>query len=122
MMVGLAAILGHAFSPFLRLKGGKAIAVTFGVLLALPQYELLIVFIVFIVIGFLCIEPDGWIVMFAPTSSLAYLWITRGSSWEVLFMLSLLAIFAVKQFDGLKTVPRFRVKPVRWYQSRSREI
>lgn len=122
MMVGLGAILGHAFSPFLRLKGGKAIAVTFGVLLALPQHELLIVFVVFIVIGFLCIEPDGWMVMFAPTSSLAYLVITRGSSWEVLFMLCLLAIFAVKQFDSLKTVPRFRVKPVRWYQSRSREI
>ena len=122
MMVGLGAILGHAFSPFLRLKGGKAIAVTFGVLLALPQHELLIVFIVFIVIGFLCIEPDGWMVMFAPTSSLAYLVITRGSSWDVLFMSCLLAIFAVKQFDGLKTVPRFRVKPVRWYQSRSREI
>lgn len=122
MMVGLGAILGHAFSPFLRLKGGKAIAVTFGVLLALPQHELLIVFIVFIVIGFLCIEPDGWMVMFAPTSSLAYLLITRGSSWEVSFMLCLLAIFAIKQFDGLKIVPRFRVKPVRWYQSRSREI
>jgi hypothetical protein len=29
-----------------------------------------------------------------------------------------LAIFAVKQFDGLKTVPRFRVKLIRWYQSR----
>lgn len=122
MMVGLSAILGHAFSPFLRLKGGKAIAVTFGVLLALPQPELLIAFVVFIVIGFLCIEPDGWMVMFAPTCSLAYLVITRGSSWEVLFMLCLLAIFAVKQFNGLKTVPRFRVKPVRWYQSRSREI
>lgn len=122
MMVGLSAILGNAFSPFLRLKGGKAITVTFGVLLALPQPELLIAFVVFIVIGFLCIEPDAWTVMFAPTSSLAYLVITRGSSWEVLFMLCVLTIFAVKQFDSLKTVPRFRVKPVRWYQSRSREI
>jgi len=116
--VGLSAILGHAFSPFLRLKGGKAIAVTFGVLLALPQHELLIVFVLFIVVAFLCIEPDAWMVTFAPASSLAYLVITRGSSWESLFMLCVLAIFAVKQFDGLKTVPRFRVKLIRWYQSR----
>jgi len=122
MAVGLSAILGHAFSPFLRLKGGKAIAVTFGVLLALPQHELLIAFVLLIVVAFLCIEPDAWTVMFAPVGSLAYLVITRGSSWEPLFMLCVLAIFAVKQFDSLKTVPRFRVKPVRWYQSRSREI
>jgi glycerol-3-phosphate acyltransferase PlsY len=29
--VALAPILGHAFSPFLRFKGGKAIAVSFGI-------------------------------------------------------------------------------------------
>jgi glycerol-3-phosphate acyltransferase PlsY len=29
--VALAPILGHAFSPFLRFRGGKALAVTFGV-------------------------------------------------------------------------------------------
>lgn len=116
--VGLSAILGHAFSPFLRLKGGKAIAVTFGVLLALPQHVLLIAFVVFIFVGFLCIEPDAWAVMFAPVGSLAYLMITQGSSWESLFMLCVLAIFAVKHYESLKTVPRFRVKLVRWYQSR----
>ncbi len=33
--VMLAPILGHAYSPFLRFKGGKAIAVTFGVWTAL---------------------------------------------------------------------------------------
>lgn len=116
--VGLSAILGHAFSPFLRLKGGKAIAVTFGVLLALPQHVLLIAFVVFIFVGFLCIEPDAWAVMFAPVGSLAYLMITQGSSWESLFMLCVLAIFAVKHYENLKTVPRFRVKLVRWYHSR----
>nr|WP_240941534.1 glycerol-3-phosphate acyltransferase [Paenibacillus sp. HB172176] len=35
----LAPILGHAFSPFLRGKGGKAIAVTFGVWSALTRFE-----------------------------------------------------------------------------------
>jgi len=119
MAVGLCAILGHAFSPFLRLKGGKAIAVTFGVLLALPQHELLIIFIIFILVGFLCIEPDAWTVMFAPSGSLAYLLVARGNSWESLFMLGVLTVFAVKQYDSLKTMPRFRLKPIEWYQSRS---
>ena len=41
-VIGMCAILGHAFSPFLRFHGGKAVAVTFGVLLALPQYQPLV--------------------------------------------------------------------------------
>lgn len=37
--VALAPIVGHAFSPFLKGKGGKAIAVTFGVWSALTRFE-----------------------------------------------------------------------------------
>jgi hypothetical protein len=55
----------------------------------------------------------------APAGALAYLIITRGSSWEILFTLGVLILFTIKQYEGLKTIPRFRLKPVRWYQSRS---
>ncbi|MBP1966529.1 glycerol-3-phosphate acyltransferase [Paenibacillus aceris] len=37
--IALAPIFGHAFSPFLKGKGGKAIAVTFGVWSALTKFE-----------------------------------------------------------------------------------
>ena len=117
--IGLSAILGHAFSPFLHFRGGKAIAVTGGVLLALPQYHLLLLFIAFIVIAFLCIEQDAWTTMAAPAGSLAYLIIARGNLWELFFTLGVLILFAIKQYESLKTIPRFRLKPVRWYQSRS---
>ena len=53
--VGMSAVLGHAFSPFLHGRGGKAIAVTFGVLLALPQREVLLIFIACMVL-----ENDHW--------------------------------------------------------------
>ena len=43
--IGMGSVLGHAFSPFLRWQGGKAVAVSFGVLLALPQYDVLLTFI-----------------------------------------------------------------------------
>ena len=119
IIIGLSAILGHAFSPFLRFKGGKAIAVTFGVLLAFPQHQLFLLFTACIVFAFLCIEPDAWTALFAPAASAAYLTISAASFTAILFMLCLLAVFAVKQFDDLKTVPRLRLKPVRWYQSRS---
>lgn len=122
MGVALSAILGHAFSPLLQLKGGKAIAVTFGALVALPQHDMLITFAAFMLLGFLFIEINAWTVMFGATGSLAYLLATRGSSWEALFMLCVLTLLAIKHFDELKTVPRIKVKLLAWLQSRRREL
>ena len=116
-VVGLSAILGHAFTPILGFKGGKSIAVTFGVLLALPQYEIVISFVAFLLIAFLFLERDAWIVIVGAAGSLAYLAITRGNSWESLFMLGVLVILAIKHFNDLKTVPTRRVRILAWLQS-----
>jgi glycerol-3-phosphate acyltransferase PlsY len=118
--VALSAILGHAFSPLLGFRGGKSLAVTFGVLFALPQYEILISFAIFLLIGFLFIEGDAWTVMFGAAGSLAYLVTTKGNSWEPLLMLCVLAILAIKHFDSLKTMPRRKVRILAWIQSRRR--
>jgi len=117
VVVAMCAILGHAFSPFLGWHGGKAIAVTFGVLLALPEHEILIVFVVCVVLGALFIEVDAWTMMLGAGGTLAYLAITRGGSWESLLMLCILALLAVKHFHDLRTFPRFRGRLVRWLQS-----
>lgn len=122
MAVAISAILGHAFSPLLRLKGGKSVAVTFGVLLALPQHEILITFAAFTFLCFLFIETDAWTVILGSAGSLAYLVATKGTSWESLFMLSVLILLVVKHFAELKTIPRFKVRPIDWFQSRRREI
>ena len=121
MVVALSAILGHAFSPFLGWRGGKALAVTFGVLIALPQHEMLIAFAFFLVLGCLFIEVDAWTAMFGTTGTLAYLAVTRGSSWESLFMLCVLIILAMKHFEELHTVPRYQLRLLNWLQSRGRE-
>lgn len=118
MAVGLAAIMGHAFSPLLGFKGGKSIAVTAGVLFALPQHEMPLVFAVFMLAGFLFVESSAWTVVLATAASAACLAVITGGFWEPLFMLCVLAIFAVKQFGELRAVPRVKVKPVYWFQSR----
>jgi acyl phosphate:glycerol-3-phosphate acyltransferase len=115
--VAVSAILGHAFSPFLHWHGGKAVAVTFGVLLAMPQHELLLVFIVFTVLGFLFIEVDAWAVIFGATGSLAYIFFTRGSSAETLLMVSILILLAIKHFEALHTFPGFKGRFIRWVQT-----
>jgi len=117
VVVAICAILGHAFSPFLRWHGGKAVAVTFGVLLALPQHEILLAFIAFMVLGFLFIEIDAWTVMFGAAGTLAYLAVTRGGSWETFLMLCILAILAFKHFEALHTFPGFRGRFLRFIQS-----
>jgi len=121
MAVGLSAILGNAFSPLLRLRGGKSIGVTIGVLFALPQHEILIAFAAFLLLGFLFIEIDAWTVMLGAIGSSAYLITTRGSSWEALFMLCVLIVLAVKHFDDLQTIPGPKGRLIGWLQSRRRE-
>lgn len=121
MAVGLSAILGHAFSPILQFKGGKSVAVTFGVLMALPQPDILFAYVLFTVLGFLFIEQHSWVTISGPVGTFIYLLISRGVSWELLFMLCVLTLFIIKQRQGLQALPVFKMNLVNWLQSRRRE-
>jgi len=48
--VAIAPILGHAFSPFMKFKGGKSIAVTFGVWSAVSNFEVSLAFAIILAI------------------------------------------------------------------------
>jgi glycerol-3-phosphate acyltransferase PlsY len=48
-ILGLAAIVGHCFSPFLAGNGGKGVATSFGVFLYLNPISALIAFVSFVV-------------------------------------------------------------------------
>lgn len=50
LMAALAAVLGHNYTCFLYFKGGKGIATSAGVLIALVPWALLIILIVFVVV------------------------------------------------------------------------
>jgi glycerol-3-phosphate acyltransferase PlsY len=121
MAVGLSAILGSAFSPIVRLKGGKSLAVIAGVLIALPQHEVLIALLVFMFLAFLFVETEAWIVVLGSAGSLIYLVVTKGSSWEPLFMLCVLVILAAKHYKDLQTMPRFKARPIAWLRTRKRQ-
>ena len=122
MAIGLSAILGHAFSPILQFKGGKSVAVTFGVIIALPQPDILLAFVLFTVLGFLFIEQHSWVAVSGPVGTFVYLLINRGVSWELLFMLFVLALFIIKQRQDLQALPVFKMDLINWLQSRRRGI
>lgn len=55
---GVFVVLGHVFSPFLRGRGGKGVATTLGVLLALAPWLALVAIVVFAV-GFAVLRRVG---------------------------------------------------------------
>ncbi|MFA5629247.1 MAG: glycerol-3-phosphate acyltransferase [Dehalococcoidales bacterium] len=109
LFIAVCAVLGHAFSPFLKFKGGKAIAVTFGVLIALPQTELLFLFVVFMFIAFLLIEQHSWVVMMGPTGTALSLILYSGFTLELAFVLFILILYLGKQHKELDKAPAFRI-------------
>ncbi len=77
IIVALAPVLGHAFSPFLHFKGGKAVAVTFGIWVGLTLYELPTVMGLMLLFWFKTVTISGWAVVLTLISGLAYLALAR---------------------------------------------
>jgi acyl phosphate:glycerol-3-phosphate acyltransferase len=63
--VGLAAIAGHMFSPFLRFRGGKGVATSLGVILAIAPAPTLVV----LLIGILLIWLTGYVSVASMTGA-----------------------------------------------------
>jgi glycerol-3-phosphate acyltransferase PlsY len=119
VIVGICAVLGHAFSPFLQWHGGKAIAVTFGVMLGLlPQYDILLTFIIFMIVCALLVRNDSWGVVISAAGTLAYLTVSNGYSWQSLLMVCLLAILIIKHYEDLRSLPNLRGRLLHWLQAR----
>ncbi len=118
VIIAVAAVLGNAYSPFLRWHGGKAIAVTFGVMLGLPEYTMLLTFMACTILCYILVKPDAWKVIIGAAAALIFLTVTKGYSWEPLLMSCLLLILVVKHFEALHTVPGLTIRLFRRLQTR----
>jgi len=76
--VALAPVLGHAFSPFFRGRGGKAIAATFGVWCGLTLWQGPAVLGAGLTLGWLALESDAWSVMLGMVGLLLYALLHQG--------------------------------------------
>jgi glycerol-3-phosphate acyltransferase PlsY len=63
IFIAIAPILGHVFSPFLRFRGGKAIAATLGVWIGLTIWRASSVGVIGTVLGIILMTGAGWAVM-----------------------------------------------------------
>ena len=108
MIVGFCAILGHVFSPFLRFRGGKAVAVTFGVLVALPNKEMFFAVIIFTVLSVLLFEVHAWVIVLGVAGALAFFIITDINIAKLVFLVGILLIYVYRCFPELKTPPGYK--------------
>jgi glycerol-3-phosphate acyltransferase PlsY len=63
--IAIAPVAGHAFSPWLRFRGGKAVAVTFGVWTGLTLGKAPILLGIFLLLTYFTVAVSGWAVILA---------------------------------------------------------
>ena len=107
-LVALSPVLGHAFSPFLGFRGGKAVAVTFGVWTGLLLWEGPTV--LGIALGFFVLLQviDAWAVIMAMTTLLLYSAVRQFDSIHLAIGAGNLLILIWKHWTDLRQLPRFR--------------
>ncbi len=81
--VALSAVAGHAFSFVLRFKGGKAVAVTFGIWAGLTGWSSLFLLGALLMAAYLLLSVDGWAVIVALVGLLIFL-LAAGYQFDLL--------------------------------------
>ena len=80
-VIAIAPIAGHAFSPFLRFKGGKAIAVSLGIWCGLTLYQVPLVLGLILGIYIALFTNNGWSTVLGFASLIVYLLIIAAPAW-----------------------------------------
>ena len=80
--VAILPVMGHAYSPFLGFRGGKAVAVTAGIWSGLTIWEGPVVGGIALGSATLFVGANGWAVVAAMTTLLAWLMLTP-ATWNL---------------------------------------
>ena len=111
--VAIAPILGHALSPFMGFRGGKALAVTFGIWTGLSLFVVPIMMGLFFGFYLWLLKPEGWAVMAGVFSLLAALLILFPDPVWLGVWAGMTLILAWTHRDDLRLKPRLRSLPRR---------
>jgi glycerol-3-phosphate acyltransferase PlsY len=100
-LAGFAAVVGHIWPIFLRFKGGRGLATTLGVLLAVEPIQLLISFAIMVVVILITSNPRLGAIIGLTLLPLI-VWGFGGTLDVILYSLSL------PLFIALQTIPDFK--------------
>ncbi|MEP6663483.1 MAG: glycerol-3-phosphate 1-O-acyltransferase PlsY [Verrucomicrobiota bacterium] len=101
IVAGIAAILGHNYTCWLKFKGGKGIATTAGVMIALAPWAFLIVLTIFLLVAF----GTRYVSLGAILASFCLpfsVWICRGTKTMIGVMAALGALAIYKHKANIK--------------------
>jgi acyl phosphate:glycerol-3-phosphate acyltransferase len=107
--IALAPLLGHAYSPFLGFRGGKAVATTFGIWTGLLLWQGPVVLGLLLLPAYYLIDVDGWAVLATLLGFLIFLIIFASSPVWLVVWLGNTALLAWKHREDLKLRPGMRV-------------
>jgi glycerol-3-phosphate acyltransferase PlsY len=108
--IALAPLLGHAYSPWLRFRGGKAVAATFGIWTGLTLGAGPIMLGTLLSLAFAVFVVSGWAVAFAMLGFGGFVWQQYGSHQPELMVIWLgnLILLAWKYRKDLGQPPGIR--------------
>ena len=101
-LIAIAPVAGHAFSPFLRFKGGKAIAVSLGIWCGLTLYQVPLVLGLILGIFIVLFTNNGWSTVLGFAVLIIYLLIIAAPLWMLGVWLGNLIIVVYKHRIDLK--------------------
>jgi glycerol-3-phosphate acyltransferase PlsY len=106
VLVSLAPLLGHVYTPFLNFQGGKALATSFGVWTALTLYQAPLVLGISLGFWLWLFRTEGWAVLAGMLSLAAYLLIWQPDPVLLSIWAGNFAILLWRYRDYLRKRPR----------------
>jgi glycerol-3-phosphate acyltransferase PlsY len=92
VLIAMAPVLGHAFSPFLKFKGGKAIGTVLGTLIGVSLWQISLPAVMGAALGIAFLTTTGWAIVVAVIFGMLAIFI-----WfqDLLYFFVLLGVFLI---------------------------
>ncbi len=107
-LIAVAPILGHAFSPFLGFRGGKALATALGVWIGLTLWKASLAAVGGVLIGIALFTTSGWAVMLGMSITLVAILLWMPGSLLLMVWAGEILILAWTHRADLAQRPRLR--------------
>ena len=107
-LAALAPLLGHAFSPFLKFRGGKGLTVTFGLWSGLTLAQAPLMLGLFMALAYALLAADAWAVMASLLGLLAHLLLQHADAALLTAWLGTAAVLAWTHRREFHKPPRLR--------------
>lgn len=107
VLIALAPLLGHAYSPFLGWKGGKSAATALGMWIGLTLWTIPLVAVISIVIWSFIIKPSGYAILLTLLTIAIALFLLELNYIYWLTWLGQSIILLIRYRQDLKKTPEF---------------